>query len=54
MNHLDAAEARIRQLKATTERQERQIRALRARVNNLTDRERQRRNTEADEASPDA
>lgn len=54
MNHLDAAEARIRQLKATTERQERQIRALRTRVNNLTDRERQRRDTEADEASPDA
>ncbi len=38
-----AAESRIRQLKSTTELQERQIRSLRTRVNNLTDRERKRR-----------
>jgi hypothetical protein len=48
MNHLDAAEARIRQLKATTERQERQIRALRTRINSLSDRERKRREAEPD------
>lgn len=58
VNHRDAAEARIRQLKATTERQERQIRALRTRVNNLADRERLRRASEtdevSDEVSPDA
>lgn len=53
VNHRDAAEARIRQLKATTERQERQIRAQRTRINTLTDRERLRRAAEADEVSPD-
>ena len=46
INHRDAAEARIRQLKSTTERQARQIRALRTRVNSLTDRERKRREAE--------
>ncbi|WP_423067925.1 hypothetical protein [Devosia sp. CN2-171] len=46
INHADAAEARIRQLKDTTERQERQIRALRTRVNTLTERERLRRISE--------
>jgi len=46
VNHRDAAEARIRQLKSTTERQERQIRALRTRINTLNDRERQRRMSE--------
>ena len=46
INHRDAAEARIRQLKSTTERQERQIRALRMRINHLNDRERLRRETE--------
>jgi len=46
IDHRDAAEARIRQLKATTERQERQIRALQTRVNSLTDRERRRREGE--------
>lgn len=40
---LEAAEARMRQLKATTERQERQIRALRTRINSLTEAERRRR-----------
>lgn len=43
INHRDAAEARIRQLKDTTERQERQLRALRTRINTLMDRERARR-----------
>ncbi len=43
INHRDAAEARIRQLKATTERQERQIRALRTRINRLAERERLRK-----------
>jgi hypothetical protein len=38
----DAAESRIRQLKSTAERQERQIRTLRTRVANLTERERKR------------
>lgn len=46
VNHRDAAEARIRQLKDTTLRQERQIRALKTRVNNLTDQERKRRESE--------
>jgi capsule polysaccharide export protein KpsE/RkpR len=46
VNHRDAAEARIRQLKSTTERQERQIRALRTRINSLNDRERARREAE--------
>ena len=41
-----AAESRIRQLKTTTELQERQIRTLRTRVANLTDRERKRREAE--------
>lgn len=43
VDHLEAAEARLRQLKATTERQERQIRALRSRINSLTEAERKRR-----------
>lgn len=43
VDHLEAAEARLRQLKATTERQERQIRALRTRINGLTEAERRRR-----------
>ena len=43
VNHRDAAEARIRQLKSTAERQERQIKALRTRINTLNDRERARR-----------
>lgn len=51
IDHREAAEARIRQLKSTTERQARQIQALRTRVNTLTDRERRRRERE-DEASP--
>jgi uncharacterized protein YjcR len=46
VNHREAAEARIRQLKETTERQARQIRGLRTRVNSLVDRERKRRATE--------
>lgn len=46
MNHADAAEARIRQLKDTVTRQERQLRALRTRINSLTDRERKRREGE--------
>ena len=46
VDQADAAEARIRQLKSTTERQERQIRALRTRVNTLTERERKRREAE--------
>jgi hypothetical protein len=46
MNHADAAEARIRQLKDTVQRQERQLRALRTRINTLTDRERKRREGE--------
>lgn len=54
VNHQDAAEARIRQLKATTERQARQIRALRTRVNSLAERERQRREIAENESSPDA
>lgn len=48
INHADAAEARIRQLKDTTERQERQIRSLRTRVNSLVERERLRRLAEAE------
>jgi len=46
MNQADAAEARIRQLKDTVTRQERQLRALRTRINSLTDRERKRREGE--------
>jgi hypothetical protein len=46
INHKDAAEARIRQLKSTTERQERHIRSLRSRINALTERERLRRAAE--------
>lgn len=46
INHQDAAEARIRQLKSTTERQERHIRSLRNRINTLTERERLRRAAE--------
>ena len=46
VNHREAAETRIRQLKDTTERQARQIRALRTRINTLTDRERKRREGE--------
>jgi hypothetical protein len=42
-DYREAAESRIRQLKSTAERQERQIRALRTRVNNLADRERKSR-----------
>lgn len=57
VNHREAAEARIRQLKETTERQARQLRAMRTRVNTLVDRERLRRMAEAevdDEVQPDA
>ncbi|MDB5540245.1 MAG: hypothetical protein JWQ89_1972 [Devosia sp.] len=54
VNHRDAAEARIRQLKATTERQERQIRALRTRINTLSDRERRRREAEVSDAPSEA
>ena len=55
INHQDAAEARIRQLKATTERHERQIKALRTRVNTLTERERQRRQqTETEDSISDS
>ncbi len=50
INHADAAEARIRQLKDTTVRQERQIRSLRARVNALVERERLRRQAEVEDA----
>jgi hypothetical protein len=46
-DYREAAESRIRQLKTTTERQERQIRALRTRVNNLADRERKSRAAES-------
>lgn len=46
IDHKDAAEARIRQLKDTVQRQERQLRALRTRINSLTDRERKRREGE--------
>lgn len=53
INHADAAEARIRQLKATTERQERHIRTLRNRVNALVERERLRQQTEDAEAELD-
>ena len=49
VNHRDAAEARIRQLKSTTERQAQQIRALRTRVATLSDRERKRREAEGGE-----
>jgi hypothetical protein len=49
INHRDAAEARIRQLKDTTERQERQLRALRTRINTLMDRERLRREAQETE-----
>lgn len=51
INHRDAAEARIRQLKSTAERQERQIRSLRTRINTLTERERVRREAEDVEAN---
>ena len=50
INHADAAEARIRQLKDTTVRQERQIRSLRSRVNALVERERLRRQAEVEDA----
>lgn len=53
IKHAEAAEARIRQLKDTTERQERQIKSLRTRVNTLVDRERQRRAAEAEGAPLD-
>ena len=43
VDQADAAEARIRQLKDTVQRQERQLKALRTRINSLTDRERKRR-----------
>lgn len=46
INHKDAAEARIRQLKSATERQERHIRSLRNRINALQERERARRAAE--------
>jgi hypothetical protein len=46
IDHRDAAEARIRQLKDTVQRQERQLKALRTRINSLTDRERKRREGE--------
>ncbi|RYG93539.1 MAG: hypothetical protein EON57_19875 [Alphaproteobacteria bacterium] len=46
VDQADAAEARIRQLKDTVQRQERQLRALRTRINSLTDRERKRREGE--------
>ncbi len=46
VDQADAAEARIRQLKDTVTRQERQLRALRTRINSLTDRERKRREGE--------
>lgn len=46
VDHKDAAEARIRQLKDTVQRQERQLRALQTRINSLTDRERKRREGE--------
>lgn len=48
IDHRAAAEARIRQLRTTTENQERQIRSLRTRINTLTERERQRREMEAE------
>ena len=51
IDHRDAAEARIRQLRSTTERQERQIRVLRGRINALTERERQRRAAETADGS---
>ena len=55
VNHREAAEARIRQLKETTERQARQSRGLRTRVTPLLDRERVRRAAEdVDEVQPDA
>lgn len=55
INHQEAAETRIRQLRDTNERQARQIRGLRTRVNSLLDRERLRRASEddADEVRPD-
>lgn len=46
IDQADAAEARIRQLKDTVQRQERQLRALQTRINSLTDRERKRREGE--------
>jgi len=46
VDQADAAEARIRQLKDTVQRQERQLKALRTRINSLTDRERKRREGE--------
>lgn len=46
IDHADAAEGRIRQLKDTVQRQERQLRALQTRINSLTDRERKRREGE--------
>ena len=51
LDQRSAAESRIRQLKAETERQERQLKALRTRVNTLTERERLRR--EMSETDPD-
>ncbi len=44
----EAAEARIRQLKSTTENQERQIRTLRTRIATLSERERLRRMAEGE------
>lgn len=52
VDHREAAEARIRQLKDTTERQERQLKALRSRVNNLVERERRRREVGAESGGP--
>jgi hypothetical protein len=49
-DYREAAESRMRQLKSTTELQERQIRTLRTRVANLTDRERKRREAEDEDA----
>lgn len=56
VNHREAAEARIRQLKETTERQQRQIRSLQTRVNTLVERDRLRRaaDAELEDVQPDA
>lgn len=56
INHQEAAETRIRQLRDTNERQARQIRGLRTRVNSLLDRERLRRASEDEDdgIQPDA
>ncbi len=51
LDQRSAAESRIRQLKAQTERQDRQIKSLRTRINTLTERERLRR--ELSESDPD-